>query len=61
MLRVLAAVAALAIGATVVLAQNAAVIDQRKQAMKAIGGAAKGPGGMARAMRRSSCPRCRLR
>jgi len=48
MLRVLAAVAALAIGATVVLAQNAAVIDQRKQAMKAMGGAAKGPGGMAK-------------
>ena len=48
MLRVMAAVAALAIGATVVLAQNAAVIDQRKQAMKAFGGAAKGPGGMAK-------------
>jgi len=46
MLRVVAAVAALAIGATVVLAQNAAVIDQRKQAMKAFGGAAKGPGAM---------------
>jgi cytochrome c556 len=44
----MAAVAALAIGATVVLAQNAAVIDQRKQAMKAFGGAAKGPGGMAK-------------
>jgi cytochrome c556 len=48
MLRVLAAVTALAIGATVVLAQNAAVIDQRKQAMKAMVGAAKGPGGMAK-------------
>jgi cytochrome c556 len=48
MLRVVAAVAALAIGATVVLAQNAAVIDQRKQAMKAFGGAAKGPGAMAK-------------
>jgi cytochrome c556 len=46
MLRVLAATAALAIGATVVLAQNAAVIEQRKQAMKAIAGAAKGPGAM---------------
>jgi cytochrome c556 len=46
MLRVVAAVAALAIGATVVLAQNAGVIDQRKQAMKALGGANKGPGGM---------------
>ena len=46
MLRVVAAMAALAIGATVVLAQNAAVIEQRKQAMKAFGGAAKGPGAM---------------
>lgn len=48
MLRLVAAVAVLAIGATVVLAQNAAVVDQRKQAMKAFGGAAKGPGGMAK-------------
>jgi cytochrome c556 len=48
MLRVVAAVAALAIGTTVVLAQNAAVIEQRKQAMKALGGAAKEPGGMAK-------------
>jgi len=48
MLRIVAAVAALAIGATVVMAQNAAVIDQRKAAMKAFGGAAKGPGGMAK-------------
>jgi len=48
MLRVLAAVAALAIGATVVLAQNAAVIEQRKQAMKAFGGAAKSGGAMAK-------------
>jgi cytochrome c556 len=48
MLRLVAAVAALAVGATVVLAQNAAVIDQRKAAMKAFGGAAKGPGGMAK-------------
>jgi len=46
MLRVVAAMAALAIGATVVLARNAAVIEQRKQAMKAFGGAAKGPGAM---------------
>ena len=46
MLRIVAAVGALAIGATVVMAQNAAVIDQRKAAMKAFGGAAKGPGGM---------------
>ena len=48
MLRVLAAAAALAIGATVVLAQNAAVIEQRKQAMKAFGGAAKSGGTMAK-------------
>ena len=48
MLRVLAAVTALAIGATVVLAQNAAGIAARKDAMKAFGGAAKGPGGMAK-------------
>lgn len=46
MLRVVAAIAALAIGATVVMAQNAAVIDQRRAAMKAFGGAAKGPGAM---------------
>ena len=51
MLRVMAAVAALAIGATAVLAQNAAVIAPRKEAMKAYGGAAKGPGGMAKGMR----------
>ena len=31
MLRVMAGLAALAVGATVVLAQNAAVIDPRKQ------------------------------
>ena len=48
MLRVVATMAALAIGATVVLAQNAAVIEQRKQAMKAFGGAAKGPGAMSK-------------
>ncbi len=48
MLRVLAAAAALAIGATVVFAQNAAVIDQRKQTMKAFGGAAKSGGTMAK-------------
>jgi cytochrome c556 len=44
----MAATAAIAIGTTVVLAQNAAVIDQRKQAMKAFGGAAKDPGAMAK-------------
>ena len=48
MLRVVAALAALAIGATAVLAQNAAVIAQRKEAMKAFGGAVKAPGGMAK-------------
>jgi len=48
MLRVIAAIAALAIGATVVLAQNAAVIEQRKQLMKANAGATKEPGGMAK-------------
>ena len=48
MLRVVAAMAALAIGATVALAQNAAVIEQRKQAMKSFGGAVKGPGAMSK-------------
>jgi cytochrome c556 len=48
MLRVVAALAALAVGASMVMAQNAAVIDQRKAAMKAFGGAAKGPGAMAK-------------
>jgi cytochrome c556 len=46
MLRVVAVVAALAVGATAVWAQNAAGITARKEAMKAFGGAAKGPGGM---------------
>ena len=48
MLRVLAALAALAVGASAVLAQNAQVIAQRKEAMKALGSAAKGPGSMAK-------------
>jgi cytochrome c556 len=48
MLRVMAVVAAVAIGATAVWAQNAAGIAARKDAMKAFGGAAKGPGGMAK-------------
>src|SRR5262249_41948900 len=48
MLRVMAVVAALAVGATAVWAQNAAGIAARKEAMKAFGGAAKGPGGMAK-------------
>jgi cytochrome c556 len=45
MLRIAATVAALAVGATVVYAQSAA-IEQRKQVMKAVGGAMKEPGGM---------------
>jgi cytochrome c556 len=48
MLRVMAVVVALAVGATAVWAQNAAGIAARKDAMKAFGGAAKGPGGMAK-------------
>ena len=48
MLRVMAALAALALGATAVLAQNAAVIAQRKEAMKGFGDAVKAPGGMAK-------------
>jgi cytochrome c556 len=48
MLRVIACVAALVVGATMVLAQNTAAIGQRKDAMKALGGAAKDPGGMAK-------------
>ena len=46
MLRVVAVVAALAFGATAVRAQNAAGIAARKEAMKAFGGANKGPGAM---------------
>jgi cytochrome c556 len=45
MLRIVAAVAALAVGATVVYAQSAA-IGQRKEIFKSFGGAAKEPGGM---------------
>lgn len=41
MLRILAAAGALALGATVALAQNSDVIKQRQAAMKANGGAAK--------------------
>jgi cytochrome c556 len=48
MLRVLAALAALTVCASVVLAQNGAVIAQRKEAMKALGGAVKAPGSMAK-------------
>jgi cytochrome c556 len=46
MLRVMAVLTAVAIGATAVWAQNAAGIAARKEAMKAFGGAAKGPGAM---------------
>lgn len=46
MLRILAVAGLLALGATAVLAQNAAGISARKDAMKAYGGAAKEPGGM---------------
>lgn len=45
MLRIVAAVAALAVGATLVHAQSAA-IGQRKDAFKAMGGAMKAPVGM---------------
>jgi len=48
MLRIMAVLAAVAIGATAVLAQNAAGIAARKEAMKAFGGALKAPGGMAK-------------
>lgn len=46
MRRLIAALAVVAIGATVVYAQNAAGISARKEAMKAFGGATKAPGGM---------------
>jgi len=46
MFRVIVGLAALAVGATVVLAQNTAAIGQRKDTMKALGGAAKDPGAM---------------
>jgi len=45
MLRIVATFAAIAVGATVVYAQSAA-IGQRQQVMKSIGGAMKEPGGM---------------
>jgi cytochrome c556 len=48
MLRVVAVVAALAIGATAVWAQNAAGIAARKEAMKGLGGAFKGPAAMSK-------------
>lgn len=46
MLRVIAGLAALAVCTTFVVAQNAGVIDQRKQAMKSLGGAMKNPTAM---------------
>ena len=46
MLRVMAVLAALAIGATAVWAQNAAGIAARRDAMKAFGGAFKEPNAM---------------
>lgn len=46
MYRVIAGLAALAIGATIVYAQNADAIAARKAAMKEYGAAAKAPGGM---------------
>jgi cytochrome c556 len=48
MLRIVAVVAALAIGATAVWAQNAAGIAARKDAMKGLGKAWKGPADMAK-------------
>jgi cytochrome c556 len=46
MIRIFAALAAIAIGATVVYAQNADAIATRKATMKQFGGAMKNPGGM---------------
>ena len=48
MLRVIVALAALAAATTAVLAQNTAAITQRKDAMKALGGATKDPTAMAK-------------
>jgi cytochrome c556 len=48
MLRVIAGLAALAVCTTLVLAQNAAVIEQRKQTMKSLGGAMKDPTAIAK-------------
>lgn len=48
MLRILAVASVLALGATAVMAQNAAGIKARQEAMKAMGGAMKEPGGMAK-------------
>lgn len=48
MLRVIVGLAALAVGATIVLAQNTAAIGQRKDLMKGQGAALKEPGAMAK-------------
>ena len=48
MLRIVAVVSVIALGATGVWAQNAADITARKDAMKSMGGAMKAPGGMAK-------------
>jgi cytochrome c556 len=48
MVRLTAALAALAIGATAVYAQNAGAIKLRQDTMKSLGAAAKGPGTMAK-------------
>jgi cytochrome c556 len=48
MIRLTAALAALAIGATAVYAQNAGAIKLRQDTMKSLGAAAKGPGTMAK-------------
>jgi cytochrome c556 len=48
MLRVIAGLAVLAVGATVVLAQNSGAIAQRKDAMKALSAAVKEPAAMAK-------------
>lgn len=46
MLRILALASVIALGATAVLAQNAAGVTARKEAMKQYGGAVKEPGAM---------------
>jgi cytochrome c556 len=48
MLRLTAILAALALGATAVCAQNAGMIKQRQETMKSMGAATKGPGTMAK-------------
>jgi cytochrome c556 len=46
MIRILSVCAALAVAATIAYAQNLEIIKQRREAMKAVGAAAKGPGAM---------------